>query len=205
MRKIPVVGDRVVIVSALTNTYGGKFIGECGVVCRTSPSGSGRFGISLDNHNNAASSYGAYWFKETEIEIIDNEEDMNMNDAKDVKCVKISFMTEAQGKCRHNFAVYEDEIAVGNYVVVKTAHHGLAVGIVDEVVESGVAECGREVVCKFDMSAYAERKEKRKKIAELQRKMSQRFNELQKIAVYEMMAQTDEQMKSMLDELKSLQ
>lgn len=205
MRKIPVVGDRVVIVSCLSNTYDGRFVGECGVIRRTSPSGSGRFGILLDRSNNPSSNYGVYWFKSDELMVIDNEEDMNMSDAKDVKCVKISFMTDVQGKCRHNFAVYEDEIAVGNYVVVKTAHHGLAVGIVDEVVESGVAECGREVVCKFDMSAYAERKEKRKKIAELQRKMSQRFNELQKIAVYEMMAQTDEQMKSMLDELKSLQ
>ena len=202
MKRTPIVGDRVVIVSTLTNTYGGKYVGECGVVCRTSPSGSGRFGISLDNHNNAASSYGAYWFKETEIEIIDNEEDMNMNE---VKCVKITFVSDVQAKCRHNFAVYEDEIAVGDYVVVKTAHHGMCVGIVDELIDTGIADCGREVVCKFDIAAYAERKEKRKKVAELQRKMSQRFNELQKIAVYEMMAQTDEQMKAMLDELKSLQ
>lgn len=199
MKSVIKSGDNVVILSRGNSSYAGRFVGECGVVQRVS---SCSYGILLDNYTNPSSGYGVYWFKSNEIKLVNGEEDISMNEAK---CVKISFMNEVRNKCTHNFAVYEEEIARGDYVVVKTRHHGLSVGVVDEVIESGVVENGREVVCKFDISAYSQRKEKRERIAELEKRMSRRFDELQKIAVYEMMAQTDEQMKTMLDELKSLQ
>lgn len=200
MKSIPSKGDRVLIVFKPNSNYGGKYVGEYGIIERFSGC---TYGVRLDNHKNPGSGYGLFWFRIHELLVVENDKEETV--MEEVQCVKISFMDEGQHSCRYLFAVYEAEIKKGDYVVVKTAHHGLAVGIVDEVVESGVALEGREVVCKFDMTAYNARKEKRKRVAELQRKMSQRFNELQKIAVYEMMAQTDDQMRDMLAELKSLQ
>jgi hypothetical protein len=54
------------------------------------------------------------------------------------------------------------------------------------------------------METYEGRKMNRNRINELKNQMDKRFNELNKIALFEMMAEKDSELKSMLEEYKRL-
>lgn len=104
------------------------------------------------------------------------------------------------------FACYEEDVAAGDIVVVDT-RYGFQLVTVTEVlhdtpeymrgIPKDMKKNLKEVVCKVYTGAF----EARRKKAE----MDKRVKELQKSAIYEMMAEKDDSLKAMLQEYKDLQ
>lgn len=192
-----------------SNQYGDKFFNKTGTVVRISGSS---YGVLIDGRTNPASSYGCFWFKIHQLEQvgaiginINYEEEENMLEnmlENEVKCIRVT-LANTGGSYNQPVAVYED-VEKGDMVVIQTGHHGYAVAVVEGYIENAIATCGREVVCKISLDEYKERKERRKKLAELSRSMNKRVKELQSFAVFEMLAEKDDTLKEMLDEFKAL-
>ena len=63
---------------------------------------------------------------------------------------------------------------------------------------------GREIVSKFDMCSYEERVAKRKQAKQLKADMNKKMKEMQELAMFEMMAKENPELKEMLDAYKEL-
>lgn len=102
----------------------------------------------------------------------------------------------------YHFISYID-VRPGDMVVVDT-RNGFALATVssDYVPES--IKATREVVALVDMHEYNERRARESRVAELREKMDAKVHKLQEFAVYEMLAKQDQELASMLDELKRL-
>lgn len=116
----------------------------------------------------------------------------------------INFISGSNTNVPYTYAAYED-YAEGDYVVVHTGHHGMAIAKVKAVgTEDDKVEYGHEIICKIDMTAYNDRKARAERVAELEKAMDARVQVLQKTALFEMLAEKDEELAKMLKELKEL-
>ena len=158
---------------------------------------------------NSNSQYGLFWFDKKNlkplqavgVEINESEETKLLNG---YKSVGIKFLEGTNTEREYIYACY-DEVEQGDYVVVKSGHHGWGLAIISQVFENEVpVECGREIICKFDPSAHFARIEKAKRLAEIKRDMDAKVKELQHLAIYEALAKDSPEMKELLDEFKSL-
>lgn len=188
------IGDKVKIISYRSS----KLEGLSGVITREY---KGIFGVMVEGHKNHNSQYGCYWLRKSQIILFEIEEMFG-----DYKTVQVSFLNdnEKEQVCMSKYAMY-DNFEVGDVVVVKTGHHGLAVAkiaSIDDTV-SRVAN-GREIVTKVDMGTYENRVASRKRVSELKTAMDVRINKLQRMAVLEMFSEKDPEMKALLDEYKAL-
>lgn len=192
--------------------YRNKYAGEIGVVERNFLSNQfsrdKKIGIRLNNHTNKLSQYGVFWFDEDKLEIIESCESEEFEMLGNYKIALIKFLDGTNTDHVYPYALYED-LQVDDFVVVQTGHHGLAIAQIAaiETEESNIGgrvECGREVVAKVDFTAFNERKEKAKRLAQLKKDMDKKVKELQSIALYEMLADKDPALKELLDEFKTL-
>lgn len=120
------------------------------------------------------------------------------------KVIKAKYIDESISKRELTFAAYEN-YEVNDYVVVNSGHHGFVVAQVTAVKNvEGNIQYGREVVCKIDMTAYNDRKNREKRRAELKGKMEAKVQELQKTKIIELLAQDDVELAAMLKEFKEL-
>jgi len=195
-----------IIVSDKAKSYKGRYNGCHGVICQTYLV-EGSYGVKLDDNYNTASKNGYFWFKHKELEIdyTAYEEEEYMNTPKEMySTVRVRF--EDGSSPMTQFACYISDIKLYDDVLVQTKHHGKAVATIEEIVCNGtVAEpMTREVICRLDMSEFNGRKDKRRRAAELFEQMNQRAKELQTTALFEMMAQKDIEMRSLLDEYNML-
>jgi hypothetical protein len=126
---------------------------------------------------------------------------------------KIRFLNGSNTYKTYYYALYDDTMcAIGDMVVVKPAHHDMALAILDDVIARNEAEqymldsCneGREIVCRIDMTIYNNRKEKREMAAKLKVEMDKKVKEMQELTLFEMMATKSPELKEMLDAYKSL-
>ena len=88
-----------------------------------------------------------------------------------------------------------------------SAHHGLGVAKITDIIskdEATTKKFEREIVDIVYMDLYEQRKKDRARLQELDNRMNQRVQELNKLAIFEMMAEKDESLKGMLDEYKAL-
>lgn len=195
------LGDRVCIVNPSAKY---KFlIGAIGTVERIWKGKSeDPIGVLVDNIENANSRYGIFWFSKGSIKLIKEEKHMN----KDFSVATVKFLNGSNAGIGYAYALYDNSISVGDIVVVNTGHHGMAVARVSAVNEADCSEvrCGREVVCKVDLTAFNERKEKAARIAALEKEMQAKAAEVQTMAIYEMMAEKSPELRIMLDEYKKL-
>ena len=157
---------------------------------------------------NKNSSYGLFWFKESDLEYVKNRNIVNESEETKMlngyKTVLIKFLEGTNTDKRYAYASY-DEVNEGDYVVVKTGHHGWGIAQVSEILNEDYAvECGREIIAKFDPSAYFARIEKIKRLSEIKKSMDAKVKELQHLAIYEALAKDSPEMKELLDEFKSL-
>lgn len=182
-------------------SYKGKYTSEAGTVMRVYEN---TVGVKLDNFTNKSSQYGVFWFKPSEIQITESE-DYIMQD--DFIVVGVQFLDAGDNGKKYMYALYDTTIQVGNTVVVKTGHHGLSLAKVVSLEDGRQAEvqCGREVICKVDMTAYEERREKARKLAELKRKMDVKVQQLQQTAIYELLSEKDPELAALLNEFKTIQ
>ena len=147
------------------------------------------------------------YYKNQNIELYkENQKENTMAITGDFKVAKIKFLEGSNTTTTYEYALFDD-YSVGTYVVVKSAHHGFGVAKIVEIISQEHAttkKFEREIVTSFDMETYETRKKNRAKIQELNNRMDKRFQELNKIALFEMMAEKDPELKNMLDEYKNL-
>ncbi len=127
---------------------------------------------------------------------------------KEYMIVKVQFNVSSKtctGKL-YTFLAYE-EYTPGDVVVVDTQNgfqlatvEGTASKIPDGIPTGGL----KEIVCKVDFTAWNERRERAKRMNELQCMMNNRVRDLQETALFEILASKDPELKAMLDEYKTL-
>jgi len=140
-----------------------------------------------------------------------NEGENNMLMGNYTVC-KVKFIEGANVNKEYHYALYDDNICIDDYVVVKSAHHGFALARVADIIPNAYVTqtmrdyCneGREIISKFDMWSYEERVEKRKQAKQLKADMDKKMKEMQELAMFEMMAEKNPELKEMLDKYKEL-
>ena len=140
-----------------------------------------------------------------------NEGDNNMLMGKYTVC-KVKFIEGINVNKEYHYALYDDNICIDDYVVVKSANHGFGIARVVDIIPDGYVTqtmrdyCneGREVVAAFDMGAYEGRVNKRKMAKQLKADMNKKMKEMQELAMFEMMAEKNPELKEMLDKYKEL-
>lgn len=197
-----VIGSTVKVKNC--RQYKGIYKGDIGEVTRTYKE---MYGVKFEELTNPNSSYGVFWFRASQIQFItektiEREDDFIM--MENYKRVGVSFLERDTGV--YVYALYQDDVEVGDTVVVNTGHHGLAVAKIVTLDDSklGKVRYNREVVCKVDLTAYEERKQRVARAAELKQAMDAKVKEMQNQAIYEMMSEKDPALKVMLDEYKTL-
>jgi hypothetical protein len=157
--------------------------------------------LLISNPNN-----GTYEYKNNNIK---GENNMLMGK---FHVAKIRFIEETNTSREYHYALYDTNIVGGDYVVVKSANHGMGIAqVVDIIPECYVTQAmldycneGREIISAFDMTAYEDRVEKRKKAKQLKADMNKKMKEMQELAMFEMMAKENPELKEMLDAYKEL-
>ena len=190
------------------SNYRGRYAGYCGTIKRIT--GRNSIGVEFAGMPNKNSSYGLFWFKESDLQDATRYITNQKNESEEIKMlngyktVLIKFLDGTNTDKRYAYASY-DEVNENDYVVVKTGHHGWGIAQVSEILNEDCAvECGREIIAKFDPSSYFERIEKIKRLSEIKKSMDAKVKELQHLAIYEALAKDSPEMKELLDEFKSL-
>lgn len=124
----------------------------------------------------------------------------------------IKFIEGTNTEREYHYALYDDNICCGDYVVVKSANHGLGLAQINDIIPDGCVtqamrdycNAGREVIAAFDMNAYNNRVEKRKKAKQLKTEMNKKMKEMQELAMFEMMAEKNPELADMLAAYKEL-
>lgn len=128
------------------------------------------------------------------------------------KICTIKFIEGTNTNREYYYACYDDNIGLDDYVVVKSANHGFGLAkVVDVIGDADINQMmrdycneGREIISAFDMCAYEDRVEKRKKAKQLKADMNKKMKEMQELAMFEMMAKENPDLKEMLDAYKEL-
>lgn len=117
-----------------------------------------------------------------------------------------------QGYSTYYYAIYDDgrKYYPGDSVIVSGAASGM-VQKIEEIIDPkeaanrmGNKNITAEIVAYVDMSAYEERVEKRKEVAELKKKMDQVIKQMDESNKYEMYAERNPELKEMLEAYKKL-
>ncbi|MBR5320700.1 MAG: hypothetical protein IKU41_02545 [Clostridia bacterium] len=136
----------------------------------------------------------------------DEEECNKMYITGEFKVAKVKFLSGNNTDTEYEYALFDD-FNVGDIVVVSAKNSRFSIAKISAVIEKDEAYIQRfeqEVVAKIDLSQWEARVENRKRMQELNDKMEKRAQELNKLAVFEMLAEKDPSLKSMLDEYKEL-
>lgn len=146
-------------------------------------------------------------YKFQNLQLIEqNQEEQKMAITGDFKVANVKFLNGTNTSYEYEYAMFDD-YEVGDTVVVASAHHGLGIAKISSIItkdQAATKNFEREIVSKVDMETYEIRKKNRNRVNELKNKMDKRFNELNKIALFEMMAEKDPELKGMLEEYKNL-
>ena len=205
------VGRRVKVIGP--GHYRGKCDGQLGTI--RAVWGRDSVAVDLDFGINQGSKYGYFYFKTSELEIIDNENIKTATAAEKgeskmqkmnnyLNIAVIQFLNESIAFKTYEYANYEPDLKANDLVVVMSAHHGMGLAEVVEIKEQTNAELYREIVAKVDTFDFDNRVAVRKQAAELKAKMQERAKQLQDIALYQMLAKEDPEMAKMLQEYKAL-
>lgn len=196
------IGDRVKVIGARLQTKGAK-----GTINRKGFSTKGAY-VTLDSGLQLYYNFLSLM----KINDINNNNDTEENkemtilNTENFMVAKVKFLTGTNTNVEYEYALF-DPFVVGDTVVVSSAHHGLGIAKITDIIDRDKAatkKFEREIVCKVEMDAYNIRREKRIKATDLNNRMNQRVQELNQLAIFEMMAEKDENLKSMLDEYKTL-
>lgn len=185
-----------------SDKYDNRYEGKIATIENTSCGGTS-VGVKIEGCSNIRSTRGLFWFDEDEIELIESE-DRNMM-FEDFTVVGVKFLDGSNTDKEYFYALYE-YVDIGDLVVVNTGHHGLALAKVSSIGEGNrdMVKYGREVVSRVDLTAHNMRVEKRAELAKLKSEMDKKVDELQKVAIYELLAEKDPSLADMLAKFKSL-
>lgn len=164
--------------------------------------------VTLDGKRNYRSGYGYFYFKASELKIIDDniKEENDMSYITNyLNVVKVRFFSD-DGPSQYLYANFDPELKVDDVCVVKYPSKGGGMGVatVVEIFDKTDLNIDREVVAKVDMGHHEYRVATRAKAAELKAKMQERAKKLQDIALYQMLADNDAEMMALLQEYQAL-
>lgn len=172
-----------------------------------------KYAVELDGIRNNSSSLGYFYFRSNEFVIVDDLVDIHNNDILEkntmqnvtnyLNIAKIRFV-DSDSSNTYEYANFDPYLAVGDLCVVKSAHHGLGIGKVVEILNLSDVKTSREIVARVNTDAYDLRVANRARAAELKAKMKERAKQLQDIALYQMLAKDDPAMMELLEEYQAL-
>ena len=185
--------------------------GKLGKVVENLCSLYGKIAVRLDNEENPRGGWGLFYFRPDELSPVHNnndilEENIMQNITGYLNLVKIQYLDNATAS-RHIYANFDSFLTKGDLCVVKSAHHGLGLAKVVDVISDADprnVQVTREIVAKVDTQDYDYRVAVRKDAAELKAKMQERAKQLQDIALYQMLAKDDPEMQELLDRYQGL-
>lgn len=182
-----------------------------------------RYSIKFDGLINPYCGNGLFIYTEKELANVKTGDDKMdskyiLHGLKGIAQVK--FLEGTNTECTYQYRYYDESINVGDAVVVKSAHHGFGVAVVDSLITDHYAmedlatngdTINREIVSKFDLATYNDRKAERIRMSEndakrkkLMNAMDKRIAESRNMAYYEKMAESDDEIKALLEQLKSI-
>lgn len=185
------------------------YTGLLGTVVSNRYGAYGSIVVKLDGATNPYSGTGRFYFKPHELEIVKecNNDILEENNMQNIinyfNIVKIQYLDNSTPS-RWEYANFDSGLKVGDLCVVKSAHHGLGLAKVVEIIDRNDAEVTREIVAKVDTEMYDFRVKARKEAAELKAKMQERAKQLQDVMLYQMLAKEDPEMQSMLERYQDL-
>ena len=190
-------GDLIVVVD--NSRYHSEVpIGAIGVVRDMY---STRVTVRFEDIHNPRSQYDCFYFNTRQIKLYKGDTTMEGN----YSIATIKFLDGTNTDKTYRYALYDDNVGIGDICVVKSAHHGLGIARIVDLEPKTDEKLVREVVCKCDFSAYEAREETRKRKAELKRKMTARAAQLHELAVFKMMAAEDPAMAELMKEFEGLE
>ena len=112
--------------------------------------------IEFDDIRNPASGPGYFYLRKSQFTIMGDDDIMEENNmAINIDritnyrdAIKIKFIGDSS-PCGYIYASFEPDLQVGDLVVVKPAHHSIALARVEEILEKNNHETTREVVSKY--------------------------------------------------------
>lgn len=156
---------------------------------------------------NPRSSYNCFYFEQRDLDHYTN----NIECKKELKIMEgnyriaqVSFLEGNNTDVKYPYACYDSAIVEGDICVVMSAHHGLGIAKVIEIGPKTDEKITREIVCKCDFDEYNDRVAIRKRRAVLLKQMHARAAELQEIALFQMLADNDQDMQNILSEYQKL-
>lgn len=218
------VGDTVRVVKTTKESYR-KTLDCVGKICgRSEYMGTYRYAVKVDGFTNSFQRAGLFNYLETEltkVEIGDDtmESKYILHGLKGIAQVK--FLEGTNTERTYQYLCFDESIEVGDTVVVKSAHHGFGIAVVDALIIDHYAmedlatngdTINREIVSKFDYKTYTERKDLRVRMAEndakrkkIMKAMDKRIAESKNMAYYEKAAESDDEIKALLEQLKAIE
>ena len=203
------VGDRVELKA--TGKYSKLTIGLSGEVFSVY---SDSIAVKVDGMYNKSSKYGAYYFHAKELEHAHTSVEETRKESKIMEgkyliadACYVSINDDGSPKENTNvfeFALYDTTITEGDFCVAKSKTHAFDIVRILGLREKSDEAITREIVCKIDFSAYAKRLDDRKRRDELRKAMAKKAAQLQEIAMYQMLAESDPVMAALLKEYKEL-
>lgn len=168
------IGKRVKIKYSKKRTYN-KTFGLYGTIERVSEN---NFGVIVDGIRNSYSGCGTFWFKLSEINILENEsEDIKMEGFKNVAIVNL---LDDYSKKDYGFALYDEDLKLitrNNQLVVTNARgkDNRVLGTIKQIMT--VEEYGKgvtaQVVGVVNMDAYIARVEEENRLKEIAKKKAE--------------------------------
>ena len=217
------VGDTVKIVKTTKYSYQ-KTVGCIGKIRKRSEyKGTYSYSVKVDGFVNSYCGSGNFIYNERELIKLEVGDDTMESKyiLHGLKCIaEVKFLEGKNTESTYQYLCFDESIEVGDTVVVKSAHHGFGVAVVDSLITDhyameDLATCGdtinREIISKFDYKTYTGRKALRVRMSEndakrkkLMAAMDKRIAESRNMAYYEKMAESDDEIKIMLEQLKAL-
>lgn len=122
------------------------------------------------------------------------------------KVATVKFLNGTNTKQGYVFALYDNDINVGDAVLCDTAngYNAAEVISIDTQQEYEGYQPTKEIICKVDFTAFKQRQENRVKAQKLKAEMEKKMQAMQELALYELMAEKSPELKEMLETYKSL-
>lgn len=207
--KDPRVGCRVRVRGP--GYYRGKCTGQTGTI--RAVWSSVNVAVELDFMVNENSARGYFYFNFSDLEMLDTENikpapaeekgEITMELTNYCNVAKVHFLDDPFKTIE--CANYDAGLSVRDLCVVQTAHHGMALAEVEDLMaEPTEKKLSREIVAKVDTFDYDNRVASRKLAAELRAKMQERAKKLQDIALYQMLAKEDSEMAQLLQQFQTI-